>query len=107
MTRLDAFDQQLESWLEAEADFPVPASLQERVLEPATRRRPRPAVLARGDGSDPRPVTHADPLTGIGSFPKWSPDDTQIAYMVGLSDGGLHLELRVVDLRTGIDRPVV
>ncbi len=66
-----------------------------------------PIFVANGDGSNPHPVTHADPLTGIGSFPKWSPDETQIAYMVALSDEGPHIELRVVDLGTGVDRPVV
>jgi Tol biopolymer transport system component len=37
----------------------------------------------------------------------WSPDDTQIAYMVALDGGGLLNELRVVDVRTGVDRLVV
>ncbi len=46
MTGPDAFDQQLESWLVAEADAPAPTGLHERVLEPSTRQRPRPAWVA-------------------------------------------------------------
>ena len=46
MTGPDAFDQQLESLLVAEADAPAPTGLHERVLEPSTRQRPRPAWVA-------------------------------------------------------------
>ena len=66
-----------------------------------------PIFVANGDGSDPRPVAHTHANTGTASFPMWSPDEMQIAYIVGLDEAPLSHELRIVDLRTGVDRVVM
>ena len=63
-----------------------------------------PIYIASADGSDPQPVAATRHPGDVSSFPSWSPDGTRLAYMVALSNGGLHYQLRVVDLRTGTDK---
>jgi WD40 repeat protein len=63
-----------------------------------------PIYIASADGSDPQPVAATRHPGDVSSFPSWSPDGTRLAYMVALSYGGLHYQLRVVDLRTGTDK---
>ena len=63
MTPRDPFDADLASWLESEAQAPIPEGELDRVLAPTAGRQPRPSLLARL-GS--RWVTDAPPATGTG-----------------------------------------
>ena len=63
MTPRDPFDADLASWLESEAQAPIPEGELDRALAPTAGRQPRPAQLARL-GS--RWVTDAPPVAGTG-----------------------------------------
>ena len=63
MTPRDPFDADLASWLESEAQAPIPEGELDRALAPTAGRQPRPALLARL-GS--RWVTDAPPAAGTG-----------------------------------------
>jgi hypothetical protein len=63
MTPRDPFDADLASWLESEAQAPIPEGELDRVLAPTAGRQPRSAHLARL-GS--RWVTDAPPAAGTG-----------------------------------------